>query len=341
MLKTYTGGRIPFQLQLLEMDELAIDQVKPKTKGNTVIGGIETNASRKALGYWIRQYQPDGMQEISPRYVDAKHVIAYLHKKRPSQIREMPPLANVLSRIRDIDSYMESVSMKERIASCMALIVTETIPQGGYGRGGAQKQKDTSSGYLGTQITPGMIKHLSPGEDVKPVIPPSQGSSATDFVRLLERKSASGTGLSYETASRDMSQVNYSSARQGLIEDESTYAIEQELLVSHVLDEVYSEFIISAYMNGLLNMPGFWEKKNEYLEHIWIMPGRKWIDPVKEANANRIAIATGQQTLAQIVGAQGRDWKEHIDEIAEIEKYAAEKGVSLNWDLKQQSGQRK
>ena len=40
-----------------------------------------------------------------------------------------------------------------------------------------------------------------------------------------------GQGLSYEATSRDMSETNYASARQGAIEDEMTYQEEVEAIL--------------------------------------------------------------------------------------------------------------
>lgn len=326
--KTYTGELVPFQIQLLEVDELDGARLLPKVKGNTVVGGVEINRYRKPVGYWIKQYNPDGTESMESRFIDAQHIIFYMRKTRPSQIREISTTANMITRIRDIDSYMEAVGVKERIAACLAVFITKTDGKSGYGRG--FDKVDQSSGYPGKSITPGMIQELAPGEDVKAVTPPAQGSSAADYVRLAQRMAGSGIGLAYESISRDMSQVNYSSARQGLIEDEGSYAIEQEALVSHVLDEVYSEFLISAVLCGEVEIKDFWENKDNYLEHQWLMPGRKWIDPLKEASANKIAIQTGQLTLAQVVGAQGKDWREQIDEIAMIQEYAKQKGVDIS-----------
>ena len=48
-----------------------------------------------------------------------------------------------------------------------------------------------------------------------------------------------------------------------------------------------------------------------------------------EANANKIALNTGQKTFKQIAAEQGRDWKEQIDEMAEVLEYAKDKGIGL------------
>lgn len=331
IVKAYTAeGIVPFQIQLIEVDELDGDAIKPEHKGNIVVDGVEMNQYGKPVGYHIKQYRPDGSRGIESRYFSADDVIFYFTKNRPSQIREMSQLAQSIPRIRDINSYMEAVSVKERIAACLAVFITK---QGnsttGFGRAGTVNQMPGSGGYSGLSLTPGMIKELNPGESVQPVTPASQGGSAADFVRLQQRLSAAGQGLSYETTSRDMSQVNYSSARQGLIEDERTYGIEQDNLIEHVLREIYETFVISAILAGKLEIKGFWNDRRKYMKHTWVPQGRKWIDPQKEANANRTAMQTGQRTFQQICMEQGRDWKEVLDEIALVQEYANEKGVDL------------
>lgn len=110
---------------------------------------------------------------------------------------------------------------------------------------------------------------------------------------------------------------NYSSTRQGIIEDDMTYAEEKEMLME-VMDEIYETFVISMWLAGELEAKDFWENKDKYFEHAWITAPKKWIDPQKEANANKIALNTGQKTFKQIAAEQGRDWKEQIDEMAEV-----------------------
>ena len=125
-----------------------------------------------------------------------------------------------------------------------------------------------------------------------------------------------------------MSESNYSSTRQGIIEDEMTYAEEKEMLME-VMDEIYESFVISLWLSGNIQIKDFWKHKDKYLEHTWIIAPKKWIDPQKEANANRIALNTGQKTFKQIAAEQGRDWKEQIEEIAEVLEYAKSFGIDM------------
>jgi len=165
------------------------------------------------------------------------------------------------------------------------------LPVSGFGRSGSVAPGGTLN-YEGKKLAPGMISELNAGDDIQVVNPQGAGADASNFLKMQQRLIGSGQGLSYEATSRDMSETNYSSARQAGIEDDLTFA-------------------------------------EEVLLHTWVASPKRWIDPLKEANANRIAMESGQKTFVQIAAENGRDWKGQLDEMAEVQAYAAEKGVQI------------
>lgn len=331
IVKRYTkDGFLPFKLQTFEVDELDNSQMTPKVQGNKVVGGIEMNEYNKPVGYWIRQYPVDSLALTTPVYIDAKDVIFMYTKHRPSQVREISDMSPTITRIRDANEFMVAVSVKERIAACLSVFIKKTIPTTGIGSigrgiGGAAGERQD---YQGKSITPGMIKELNAGDEIQVVNPAGQATDAASYIKLQQRLVGAGQGVSYEATSRDMSQSTYSSTRQSIIEDDMTYAEEKELLME-VMDEIYETFVISLWLTGSIKVKDFWDKKDMYLDHTWIVAPKKWIDPQKEANANRIALATGQKTFKQIAAEQGKDWKEQIEEIAEVLNYAKELGIDM------------
>lgn len=328
------GGVVPLRLQALEVDELDPMVTTPKHKGNRVVGGIEYNSYNRPVGYWIRQYSIDGFEQIEPTYVPEKNMIFLFSKRRPSQIREMSDLAPTISRIRDANEFMTAVSVKERIAACLSVFIKKTIPTvgigGGIGRGGLQDAGQRFS-YDGKTISPGMIKEMNAGDEIQVVNPTGQATDAAQYVKLQQRLIGAGQGLSYEATSRDMSQSNYSSARQGIIEDEQTYIEDKELFIECFLDEVYESFIISGVLSGLFVIPDFWdsEKKEKYLAHEWVAAPRRWIDPLKETQAMKIALQTGQKTFQQACAENGQDWKKVVEAMAEARSYGLDHGIEL------------
>jgi lambda family phage portal protein len=327
-VKRYTrDGFIPFSLQMVEVDELDPLQVTPRNKSCRVVGGIEYNEYNRPVGYWIKTYQIDGFTIADPVFVKADDVIFYYSKKRPSQIREMSDMSQTITRIRDVNEFITAVSVKQRIEACLSVFIKKQLPVTGIGRSGAPSASERFD-YDGKTLTPGMIKELNAGDDVSVVNPTGQSADATSFVKLQQRLVGAGQGISYEATSRDMSETNYASARQGAIEDELTFVEEQDKLLA-VLDEIYETFVISCVLAEQISAPDFWENKEKYLEHEWIIQPKKWIDPQKEANATKTALNTGVKTFKQVSAENGTDWRVQIDDMAEVIEYAEKKGIDI------------
>ena len=320
------GGTVPFKLQAIEVDELDITNTTPRHPGNRVVGGIEYNRYRRPVGYWIRQYDIEGWQLTDPIYLEAKDVYFYKSKRRPSQLREISDMAPTITRVRDTNEFITAVSVKERIAACLAVFIKRAVPASGIGRGGVRTEAGME--YEGKKLTPGMIQSLGAGDEIQVVDPKSAGSDATAFLKTQQGLIAAGQGLSYEAVSRDMSGATYSSARQNAIEDESTYTEDVEMLMAF-MSEVYETFIISGYLSGLFNMPGFWDRKAEYLSHTWTKAPKKWIDPAKESTADKTALQSGQKTFQDLCAERGKDWKEAVRETAEVIQYGRENGIEM------------
>lgn len=323
-----SGGVVPFKLQAIEVDELDVTQSAPHQQGNRVVGGIEYNSWRRPVGYWIQQYDLEGWRLLQPIYIDAKDAYFLKSKRRPSQIREMSDMSHTITRIRDVNEFINAVSVKERIAACLAVLIKKTIPTGtSLGRSGV-RGPDGRVDYAGKKLGPGMIMEMGAGDEAQVVDPKGAATDATAFLKVQQGLIGAGQGLSYEAVSRDMSGSTYSSARQNAIEDEDTYAEDTELL-TEFMSEVYEQYIISCYLSGVITFPGFWDKKAEYMAHDWVKSPKKWIDPAKESTADKTALQSGQKTYQEICAERGKDWRQAIDETAEVLEYGREKGIEM------------
>lgn len=328
-VKRFTeDGIVPFKLQMIEVDELDQMHSTPSDAKHRVVGGIEYNSFNKPMGYWIRQYSIDGYTTLAPIYVRAEDVIFYYTKKRPSQIREMSEMAPTITRIRDVNEYMTAVSVKERINACLSVFIKKSLPPVGVGRAGSASGNTAKKDYDGKTLTPGMIKELNAGDEVQVVNPTGQSADAVTFVKMQERMIGAGQGLSYEATSRDMGETTYSSARQGAIEDELTFEEEIEHITA-IMDEIYETFVISAVLCGAVSIANFWENIDKYLEHEWIKAPKKWIDPLKESSATKTAMEKGIKTFKQVAAENGKDWRQQIDDMAEVMEYGKKKGINL------------
>ena len=322
------GGLVPFKLQAIDVDELDSGRTQPRRKGNRVVGGVEYNSWRRPQGYWIQQYDIEGGGSWSRSTSTPGTPLFLKSKRRPSQLREMSDLTHTLTRIRDVNEYINAVSVKERIAACMAVFIRKALPSGGFGRSAVQTGDSGRIDYAGKKLTPGMIMELNPGDSVDavnpaappPTPPPSCGPSRLWWGR--------GRASANEAVSRDMKGSTYSSARQNAVEDEYTYAADIELL-QRMMSEIYEQFVISCDLAGLIAPAGFWEDKKKYMAHSWVKAPKKWIDPAKEAGAGQTALQSGQKTYQDVCAERGKDWRQAIEETAEVLAYGREHGVDM------------
>lgn len=325
VMRYIDDGIVPLSLQMYEVDDL--DTMIPLTENKRVVNGIEYNAYNRPVAYYLKKYDPYGNYNGTSERVDAKDVLFLFKKRRPSQLREISELSSTLPRVRDMNQFMEAVSVKERVAALLAVLIKRMVPGGGNGQFTGRGSTDRRVGYNGKMLSPGMIMELNPGDDVHVVQPPAQAANSAEFIRLQQRLSGASQGISYEVAARDMSQVNYSSARQGLLEDQKTYLMQQQYLIDHFLIPVYEAFLESAVLSGKLSIKDYHTQKERYLQHSWIAPGMKWIDPLKEANANKIMLENNLTTLEEIAASTGKDWREMIEQRAIEIEYMTLKGV--------------
>ena len=324
LVATYSGNKkFPLQLQIKEVDELNSGILFHGK--NQVVGGIEIDASNRPVAYHFTVYDVYGETGKTVR-IPAYRVIYLNRIKRTSQVREVSSFANVRSRLRDLNQFLNAVSVKERMLACLAVFVKKVNAALGLGR---NQKVDKETGAKKRKLSPGMIMELDAGDEIQVVNPSGQASNAKDMVSILLRAVSSAMGLSYEAVSRDMSQSNYSSARQNLIEDRETYKEWQHYLSEHLCRKVYRWWLDSCVMAGGLSIPDYFSAPEKYTECQWIAKGMSWIDPAKEANANRIAMATYQTTLEEVAAEQGKDWREILAQRAKEEKLMKELGLEV------------
>lgn len=324
-IETYDNDmEIPYQLQLVEVDELEGPGYL-EHDGHPIIGGIEVNNYGKPLAYWLKQYTVDTLVMQPPQRFDASRVIYLADRNRPSEVREITPLVKTMGEIHDLEEFFDAVVFKQKITAAMAVWITNPVNAGPVAAtslvGNANAGKGTGGGGKrpSSRIDPGSVTELKPGQDVKSVVPSGQSSELADYNLSLMRRVAAGHGLSYEMVSRDVSQVNYSSARQNLLEDWKVFKQEQKYLIEHflnlALEKVVKSAILSGKIPGSAVPSGFWNNPNKWLRHEFIGQGLPWIDPYKEAMADKVLLESYQTSLKDLYAKKGKDWEAELQQI--------------------------
>ncbi len=177
-------GEFPFKLQALEVDSLneSLNSIYMPNKNN-VIGGIEIDEYNRPIKYHFKKVILDGYEQFEEDIaIDADRVMFLFMKNRPTQLREISPMAKTLKRIKDIDSFMEALQIKERVSACLSAFITQ-VDNAGFGGGRNNNRVDADSGYNQQTLAPGMIMKLKPGEGVQ-VVNPTNGAAVIGGIEI-------------------------------------------------------------------------------------------------------------------------------------------------------------
>jgi len=211
------GLPVPLQLQLLEPDHLDTAKTGELANGGFVVQGVEFDALGRRRAYWLYPVHPGEVAtfrkvSLTSKPVPASMVLHLFDRLRPGQVRGVPWFAPVILKLRDLDDYDDAELVRKKIEACFAAFVTGSEDEETLGSASAD-----ADGRRVENFEPGMIEYLAPGKDVKFASPTHAGGYA-EYMRVQLHAIAAGVGLTYELLTGDLSQVNYSSIRAGLIE---------------------------------------------------------------------------------------------------------------------------
>lgn len=284
------GLPVPLQIELLESEMVPIHKTEQAIRaGHVIRSGIEFDAMGRRVAYHVHRNHPGdsaffGQVQATTR-VPADQLLHMFKPLRPGQIRGVPSLASVILRMRELDQYQDGTLAKQRIAASLTGFVTQDLE--------AAAEADPSDGsgaILDAEI--GTLQVLNPGEDIRLMEPPKSGDEG--FVKDTLRAIAAGLGLTYEQYTGDLSGVNYSSIRAGLVEfRRETEQYQTTVLIPQFCRPTWRHFIEAGVMIGRLPAAAYRADPRAFRRVAWVPQGWRWIDPLKEVQA-MLAAMDGQ-----------------------------------------------
>jgi len=191
-------------------------------------------------------------------------------------------------------------------------------------------------------LEPGTLQILEPGEDIKFSDPADVGGSYSEFLRTQFRAVAAAIGITYEQLTGDLTGVNYSSIRAGMLEFRRRCEMVQHgVLVHQMCRPVWAAWMKQAVLAGALDAPGFARggpaRRRQYISAKWIPQGWQWVDPEKEFKAMLLAIRAGLMSRSEAISSAGYDAEDVDREIAADNQRADDLGLIFDSDPRRTS----
>jgi lambda family phage portal protein len=304
-------GLVGLRLQVMEPDMLDFG----KDDGSRIKFGQQYDRDGRLEGYWIRQTHPGETEwrgvKIDSEFVPASEIIHTYEVNRAGQSIGVPFGSAVLLHLRDIDDIASAMLLKTKIAACFTAFVYSNEPSDMAG-----------TTALTETLEPGAIEILPDGKQITFANPPQSPDYVSHQKHHLHAVAA-GYGITYESLTGILSDVNFSSARMGWIEfHRNVAAWRWNITIPQVLDPVHHWFNDAARLMQLRGPRRM----------IWTPPRRELVDPAKEIKALIEGVQAGFMSLSEVQRSLGFIPAEVMAELESDFKDARERELALSVD---------
>lgn len=300
------NNNVPLELKVVTAKYLdTTKDVAQLNGGGYISGGIQYDKFGKRIGYYIFDTDPNISLYTQSTFWNKEDVIHLFKVDEPGQSRGVAFGSSSMMNLRDYDDYADAQLVRQKIAACFAAFVTSEYQEG--------VPDSTAENGILEKMEPGTIEHLEPGKEISFASPPPTDGYA-DYSRNILTGIASGFGVTYESMTSDLSNVNFSSGRMGWLNQQAKIETYQWfIIVPKFCDTVWLWFVEAAILAGLIN-------KTTNRKIAWTTPRREMIDPVKETNGLLAKVRGGLMSWQEAVRSLGFTPEEILEEMKASKK---------------------
>lgn len=309
-----------FAVRLFESDWIDHEFNDPD---RNIFMGIEYGRGGKPIAYHFRESHPGSQwanRASEYRRVAADRVIHRFNRVRPDQSRGISMIVGAVTALRHLERYEEAELVAARLHACMGIHFKEDSPEQFSG-------EELSDGSRRKKMTPGSISY---GPEAPTVLTPAHpNGNYPEFRKGILRGAAAGLNASYNTIAADLEGVNYSSLREGKLNERDVYMAFQERAIAQGHRRIFEEWLKIRLLSGAFEGRGIADFKRMRAAHI---QGRRWdwVDPMKDAQGLQLMLQMRLKDPITAAMERGDDFDALCKRWKEAQKIADANGVSLD-----------
>lgn len=302
-------------LQIIDPMRLPVDYDEDGLSGGRFIRhGIEFSRTGRPLAY---HFVTTAAAKDSDAYllggrgferVPAENIIHGFLPDMTGQKRGLPWMATALWRMQMLAGFEKAALVAARLGAS----------KGGFfewEEGHGPEPDEDEEIFM--EAEPGTFQELPAGVRFREWNPQYPNGEFAPFQKSMLRGIASGLGVAYNNLANDLEGVNFSSIRQGALDEREHWKDLQEWLIEALIEPVFERWLPHAVIGGKITVNGSPLRAHQlwkYREVEWQPRRWDWIDPNADVKA---AVASKNNLLAspgQIIRDRGRDpnavWRE-------------------------------
>lgn len=334
------GLTVPLQLQLLEPEHLPFTKNEFLPNGNQVKAGIEFNRIGKIEAYHLYRSHPgDGPQlkasDLALSRVAVDEILHCYLVQRPGQIRGETWLLRILIKLWHMAQYDDAEVERKKFSAMLMGFITENTPGEALpGDGEIAETGETAPDDVAfTRLEAGTLRRLPPGCEINIHDTADVGVSYAPFNRHQLLQLARGANLPFIGYTGDTREANYSSMRAGTVKFwRLLEQIQFNLMVFQFCRPAWRVFLEEAALAGQISAADYARHRDAYLDVEWRTPKHVWVDPLKDVQAEKMAVRACFKPRSAVVKELGYDIEEVDEQIALDQERADELGIRSDAD---------
>jgi capsid protein len=291
------------------------------------VHGIEPNQFGAARRYAI--WRRDNKQYSFDRFLSARFVSPYGFFDRFDQVRGVSPLTASLNSLQDVYENVSFALAKAKVGQIFALSLFRdaddnpgsdpTVDSTGDGEPDTEYKFNATDG-------PQML-NLDAGDRAEFLESKQPSGEFRDFMVSVSQIALKALDIPYSFL--DESHTNFYGSK-GAINGylKSTKSKRQDC--QELLNDLTRWRLGIEVAQGRLRLPG--SMTFDDLRFEWTPDGLPWLNPLQEVNGARAAIESALDNPQRICKANGTNFRDNVDAIAEAKAYAESQGVELSFD---------
>ncbi len=307
---------VPFQIQLLEADHCPYWKTDD-TENFYTRAGIQFSLIGAREGYWLYRDHPGSawVKDGQLYFIPVEQVLHCFDVLRPGQLRGEIWMSAAIVMLYDVKQLVDAALLRQKIVNLLSVWITK-----GAAGSGVLGETNNGDGTAVAGLTPGSVNYLETGEKPEFLQPPEAGIQFKEFLNAMLRAVARAMGVTFEQLTGDLSGVNYSSIRAGLLEFRRwCEAFQHHVVIHQFCKPVWAAWVEQAVLAGVLGTGAEVEygAHPEWFGADWDPPGWPWVNPKDDIAAAQDAVRSGFTSRKRVVSQNGENVEEIDREQAE------------------------
>lgn len=283
--------------------------------------GIRYDSSGNVISYtFLKQHPGSSYYNLDTVEIPAESVIHWFLPRRAGQFRGMPEMQSALPLFGQLRRFTLATLTAAETAAMIAAIMSSTIPPDSTNADSAVDPELWDR----IPLKRGSLLTAPPNSSISQLKAEQPTSTYKEFKGEILNEIGRSGSVPFNVIAGNSSGYNFSSGRLDHVPYHRSIKVKRYRMRERAIDVIFMAFIDEAALIGEIpaKLPPIWEW-NWY----WNFDGFSSIDPLKEANANRVMLDSGETNLAKIHSANGDDWESMVRQRAREQKLCRELGL--------------